>query len=374
MSLNIHPRYTKELIGHHKEKKIFEESYFNNSLQHCWLLEGPAGVGKATFAYSATRAILSVKNIDNNKLSLFDDEFSAEENKILNFKYDDNNIIHHKISENTHSDVKIIEQNSNENGTIIKEIIPVEKVREIELFFSKTSTEGGWRIAIIDSLDNLNKHGSNALLKILEEPPKKCLIFLISGNKSNVIDTIRSRSRVLKFSELSIKDTNSIIQKSNIISIDEELQKINVLANGSPGKAITLYNNNGLDIYDKLIDLFIKISDLDITKIEPLLKDISNKQNQFGIKIINILITIYLNRTLKRGLNILEVDISENEKKSQNMFLKYFKIEDIPSLWNNIFSQTNITSNFNLDKRQAIINLIENVLKFKKNDIHVRDI
>lgn len=369
MSLKLHPRQTKEFIGHYEEKKIFEKSYFNKTLQHCWLLEGPAGIGKTTFAYCAARAILSFNNLEQDKLSLFDNDMSIEDNKTLNFNYDDNNLIHHRIRENTHPDMKIVEQTSDENNIALKEIIPVDKVREIELFFSKTSVEGGWRIAIIDSLDNLNKHGSNALLKILEEPPKKCLIFLISGNKSNVLDTIRSRSRVLKFRELDVNDTTSIINKSATIQTDEELKKIIILANGSPGKAITLYNNNGLDIYDKLIDIFLKVSDLDITKIEPLLKSISIKQNLFGIKIVNILITIYLNRTFKRGLNILEDQVSNDEKNSQDLFLKHFNIRDIPSLWELIYSQTNLTNNFNLDKKQAIINLIENILKFKKNDV-----
>ena len=52
------------MIGHNKEKKLFEDCYFNNSLQHCWLLEGPQGVGKATFAYSAARSILSLNKFE----------------------------------------------------------------------------------------------------------------------------------------------------------------------------------------------------------------------------------------------------------------------------------------------------------------------
>ena len=368
MLLKIHPRYTRELVGHQKEKKLFEKSYFNNSLQHCWLLEGPAGIGKASFAYCAARSILALNKPQNNKVSLFSKIEDKKENNNLDFNYDDKNLTHNRISENTHSDLKIIEQLNSEKNSQKKEIIPVDKVREIENFFSKTAGEGGWRIAIIDSIDNLNKHGSNALLKILEEPPQKCLIFLISNNKSNVLDTIRSRSRILKFSELNHIDTKLIIQKLTITEDEEELRKINILAGGSPGKAIILFNNDGLIIYENIISIFNKIPNLDSRIIDPILKDISNPKNIFGINILNILVTVYLNRTYRRGLNLIELNISEDEKQSQDKFLQYYNIEDIPSLWEKIFTNINLSLNFNLDKKQVVINFIENINTLTENN------
>ena len=368
MLLKIHPRYTRELVGHQKEKKLFEKSYFNNSLQHCWLLEGPAGIGKASFAYCAARSILALNKPQNNKVSLFSKIEDKKENNNLDFNYDDKNLTHNRISENTHSDLKIIEQLNSEKNSQKKEIIPVDKVREIENFFSKTAGEGGWRIAIIDSIDNLNKHGSNALLKILEEPPQKCLIFLISNNKSNVLDTIRSRSRILKFSELNHVDTKLIIQKLTITEDEEELRKINILAGGSPGKAIILFNNDGLIIYENIISIFNKIPNLDSRIIDPILKDISNPKNTFGINILNILVTVYLNRTYRRGLNLIELNISEDEKQSQDKFLQYYNIEDIPSLWEKIFTNINLSLNFNLDKKQVVINFIENINTLTENN------
>ena len=368
MTIKIHPRYTKEFIGHNKEKKIFEDSYFNNSLQHCWLLEGSHGIGKATFAYCAARSILSFNKSHSEGLSLFNDLEDQKKKNSLDFNYDLNNSIHNRISENTHTDLKIIEPLYDQKTTQIKEIIPVDRVRQIASFFSMTSGEGGWRIAIIDSLDNLNKHGSNALLKILEEPPKKCLIFLISSNKSNVLDTIRSRSRILKFSELNHVDTKLIIQKNIIVQNELELQKVNLLAEGSPGKAIMLYNNNGLNIYDALIDLFNKTDEIDIKNIDPLLRDITNKKNMFGIKIISILITIYLNRAFRRSLKLIKLDISKTEKESQENFLQYFNIADIPSLWENISTHINLSLRYNLDKKQTLIAIIDKLKNLKKNN------
>ena len=329
MSFHIHPKHTKNFIGHVKEKAIFENAFFNNFLHHSWLLEGPAGIGKATFAYCAARSILSLNKAQDNEISLFSD-IESQPNNVLNFNFEEKNLIHNRVSENTHVDLKIIERVNIDKSLYSQEIIPVSNVREIENFFSKTSGENGWRIAIIDSLDNLNKHGSNSLLKILEEPPIKCLIFLISSNKSNVLDTIRSRCRILRFSALNDDDTKLIIKNNSINENEENLYKLNIISNGSPGKALMLLNNNGLEIYDYLTDM----------KMSSQTKE--------------------------------KVDLSINEKSSQKYFINNFNISDIPSLWANIFTQINKTYELNLDKRQAIINMVENIKKFKIN-INVLD-
>ena len=73
MSLNIHPKKTKIFIGHEQEKKVFQNAFFNNSLHHSWLLEGPAGIGKATFAYCAARSILALNKENSDEVSLFSD-------------------------------------------------------------------------------------------------------------------------------------------------------------------------------------------------------------------------------------------------------------------------------------------------------------
>ena len=164
------------------------------------------------------------------------------------------------------------------------------------------------------------------------------------------------------------EDTKLIIQNKAIIQSELELQKINILAEGSPGKGIILYNNNGLNIYDTLLELFNKVAEIDTKNIEPLLKDITNKKNIFGIRIINILITIYLNRAFRRSLQLIRFDISTIEKESQDNFLQFFNITDIPALWENISTKINFSLKYNLDKKQTLINMIENIKNLKKNN------
>tara|TARA_B100000686_G_scaffold54889_1_gene59146 strand:+ start:2461 stop:3576 length:1116 start_codon:yes stop_codon:yes gene_type:complete len=371
MSTILHPRKTKALIGHNEQIKTFIDTFENNKLHHSWLLEGPAGLGKATFAYCMSKSILSIKK-NKNETFLLDDNDNNDE---LNLKYEEKNLVHNRVKENTHVDLKVIERDNAEIKPYSTEIIPVNKVRELQYFFSKTAGEGGKRIAIIDCLDNLNLYGCNALLKILEEPPNNCLIFLISNNKSNVLDTIRSRCRVLKFKNLSTKDSNKIIENNIGKNIDKDmLNKLNILSNGTPGKGILFYENNGIEIYDYLIEIFKSLPEINIEHSNKLYTLITSQNNIFELNTLKELITIFYSRTYRKYLNLLKLSISEEENIAQNNLLKNFNIVDISSLWENIYNELNQASELNLEKKQVVVNMIEKLRNFKPYNINYKKI
>ena len=358
--MNLHPRKTKNIIGHKKQIETFEEAFNINKLHHSWLLEGPKGIGKATFAYCMTRAMLSIGSKENNSISLFSENFKEIDFQI---KYDENNIIHKNISDNTHVDLKVIENEDSDKSNNISQMIPVDKVREAKSFFSKTSGEGGKRILILDSLDNLNLHGSNALLKIIEEPPKNSLIFLISNNNSNVLSTIKSRCRKLKFNNLSIDNTKEIISNNLSEEIDDDkIQKLNILSNGAPEKEY-FFQNNGIEIYEYIIEIFTNLPNVDIENSEKLYNLVNSKNNLFSISILIELITIFISRTLRKSFDIMDANITVEEENAQNNLLKNFSIADISSLWENTVEEINETILFNLDKKQTIINVINSLKK-----------
>ncbi len=66
---------------------------------------------------------------------------------------------------------------------------------------------GGWRVAIIDAADELNRFGANAILKTLEEPPSRAVLFLISHGEQMLLPTVRSRCRVLRCGPLTETET-----------------------------------------------------------------------------------------------------------------------------------------------------------------------
>ena len=96
------------------------------------------------------------------------------------------------VLKGSHPDYKIIvpQTDDNKSGEI-----KIDQIRELHPFMMHNPARGGWRVAIIDSMDDVNRNGANALLKLLEEPPEQAILFLIASHTGHLPPTIRSRCR-----------------------------------------------------------------------------------------------------------------------------------------------------------------------------------
>lgn len=349
----FHPRKTKLLLGHDKQINTFKVAIKNEKLHHSWILEGPEGIGKSTFAYLITRLMLT----SNPKDSFLKNNIFYEENSINN-----------QILNNVHPDLKVIENTSQEkNSTSSSNIIPVSKVREIENFFSKKASFGGWRICIIDSLDKLNTYGLNSLLKILEEPPEKSLILAISNSKTNILSTLRSRCSILRFSALNNYDCSNILNNILVNIGNEELQKLIILSEGSPGKALIIHNNKGLELYKIIVKLFLNIPTISMSSIENINDILVNKTNINGLNIIKIIFAVFISRTYRRHYNIINDEISEDEIKAQINCLKKLNLDNLSTFWDRIYDIINQAILLNLNKKQTVLEIINDLTKLLNN-------
>src|SRR6185503_14487977 len=108
-----------------------------------------------------------------------------------------------RIAGQAHSDLLVLVRVINEKTGKLFQDIRVDDVRRTVAFFGSTAGEGGWRIGLVDTVDELNKEGANALLKVLEEPPRRALLLLVSHSAARVLPTIRSRCRLLPLRPLT---------------------------------------------------------------------------------------------------------------------------------------------------------------------------
>src|SRR5262249_33598616 len=111
-----------------------------------------------------------------------------------------------RIAAQAHGDLLVLERTINEKTGKLRQDIQVDDVRRSVTFFGSTAGEGGWRVAIVGSVDELNPSGANALLKIIEEPPRRALLLLVSHSAARVLPTIRSRCRLLTLRPLAAED------------------------------------------------------------------------------------------------------------------------------------------------------------------------
>ena len=157
-------------------------------MHHAWLLAGPRGVGKASFARAAAIRLLAQAAghvPEGEGLDVDPDVPTAR-----------------FIEGRAHPDFRFVERGPNKTGTALARNITVDQVRELGTLFDSTPALSEWRVAIIDSVDDLEPGGANALLKMLEEPPAKCLFLLVSHVPGRLLPTIRSRCRTLTFQAL----------------------------------------------------------------------------------------------------------------------------------------------------------------------------
>ena len=224
-----HPRDTFALEQIDAQDAAFISAYDRNRLHHAWLLCGPQGLGKASFAFRCARFLLG---------HVRDPEFGA-----LGMSPEDADV--RLITAQAHPDLLVLEREMGE--TKLKKNISVDAVREIGEFFSKAPSRSPYRVCIIDSVDDLNINSANALLKILEEPPYKGVIFLISHSPGKLLATIRSRCRRLNFATWTDATVRAFVQ--NRMDVDEEhLGRLVRLAHGAPGRALGLVEEGALEL------------------------------------------------------------------------------------------------------------------------------
>jgi DNA polymerase-3 subunit delta' len=189
------PRETTVLFGHDDAERAVLAIYRSGRMPHAWLIGGEPGIGKATFAYRIARFVLAHP------------DFALVPAGTTSLALDPDHRTVRRIAVNAHSDLLALERTVDEKSGKLRTVISVDQVRRLQAFFGSTAGEGGWRVCIVDSADELKyPEGSNALLKMLEEPPPRSLFLLVSHAPGRLLPTIRSRCRRLALRPLGQED------------------------------------------------------------------------------------------------------------------------------------------------------------------------
>jgi DNA polymerase-3 subunit delta' len=154
----------------------------------------------------------------------------------------------------------VLERTPDDNGKL-RTVITVDQVRRTIGFFGSTAGEGGWRVCIVDSADELKyPEGSNALLKVLEEPPPRSLFLVVSHAPGRLLPTIRSRCRRLTLRPLDQADVVGAAAAALGDDADAgTLRQAAGAADGSVARAIALSGGPQLALRDKVIDLLDRL-------------------------------------------------------------------------------------------------------------------
>ncbi len=276
------PLHSTQLVGHQSAAQAITDAEDSGELHHAWMLHGPQGVGKATLAYHAARYILT-RPVEAGGPSLFGDELpAAVPEKPLQYEIDSPEV--QRMMQGAHADLLTIEPTHiGEDG---KEKAGFEirmyQLRELQHFLGQTSAETGRRVVIIDSADDMNHNAANALLKMLEEPPKQTVFFLISHVPGRLLPTIASRCRKLAMKPLSEAEVSKLItsQLDGVDAFDPALEFAIRVSKGAVGQAITLFEQDAYKTYQMLLSILASTPKLDVISVQDFANAFGGKQKQ----------------------------------------------------------------------------------------------
>ena len=247
-----HPRETTVLFGHAAAEAALLAAYRAGRMPHGILIAGPKGIGKATLAYRIARFVLS-----------HPDSSARNVQHAVSLDVDPATGVARRIAAQAQPDLLVIERTVNERG-VLRNQIAVDDIRRTVPFFGSTAGEGGWRIAIIDAVDDLNRSGANALLKVLEEPPKRGLLLLVAHSTARVPPTLRSRCRIISLRPLVLEDVAAALAASaGIAPEDPDITAAAAGADGSVARALTLLDEDALHLRQRALDLLARLPEVD---------------------------------------------------------------------------------------------------------------
>ncbi len=212
------------ILGQDRAVEQFASAWATRKLHHAWLLAGPRGVGKATFAHAAARRVLADAAGPTSGAPGLE---TSEDHSMVKL-----------VEAGSHPDMRRLERLLNEKTGNLARNISVDQVRSLAELFDLSPAMSDWRVVVIDSADELEPSGANALLKMLEEPPPNSIFFLVSHAPGRLLPTIRSRCRRLDFQSLGDDVMTSVLESQAFELSAAERKKIISMSFGSAGRAL----------------------------------------------------------------------------------------------------------------------------------------
>ena len=340
------PIATASLIGHSAGEQAFLDTAAVQRMPHAWLVSGPRGIGKMTLAYRMARHQLSGNDSRGDMFGGPASLYMAPDEGLFR-----------RILAGGHGDLQVIERTMNPKTKKMRGDIVVDQIRALGRFFSMTSSEGGWRIAIIDGAEEMNPNAANALLKLLEEPPENCLLILVSHSAGRLLPTIRSRCRHLVLRTLVEADAITVLEEQLPELAAEERLGLIRLAEGCPGRAMAMAAEGGLQAYSELLGLVRDLPQLDYGAVHALGDRLNRANGEAAYGVWIDLLRLWLSRLTRGGAGLEQMsEAVEGEVALATRLTGSVGLDRWVELWEKIGGLAMRAERVNLERKQVVLN------------------
>ena len=316
------PRATHVLLGQAEAEREFLHAFDTGRPAHAWLITGRQGIGKATLAFRLARTILSGDAPD---------------------AHDPEAALFRRVAAGGHADLLVVERAVDEKSGKRRAEITVDDVRGVREFLSKTPAEGGWRVVVIDSADQMNTNAANAVLKILEEPPSRAMLLLLAHNPGRLLPTIISRCRRLPGKPLGEEDLVRLLARLRPEMSLEDQQILVQIADGSIGRALGYSEGGGLGLYRDAVALLENLPGLDVAGVHKLADGVARDKTGEAFQTVGDLMRWWVHRTI-------DGEVRGSVSASAGGLDRWFEVWEKN---NRLFERAD---SVNLDHKQVILN------------------
>ncbi len=350
-----HPRETASLLGQTDAEQTLFDAFMSGRMHHAWLLTGPKGIGKATLAYRMARFVLRHGVPEVAAAAGAKDLLTPLDHPVFR-----------QVAAGSHPNILTLRRPWDEKAKRFKTVLTVDEVRRTTGFFGMSAGAGGWRICIIDAADDTNVNAENALLKILEEPPPQSLFFVIAHQPGRLLPTIRSRCRTLHMAPLEAEDVAAILEVSDIEEVSESDRfAMARLSEGSAGRALSIADGGGLDLYRDIVALLMELPRLNIKNLHKLADKIARRGADDAWTTGIDLLSDWLHRLVRTGAGAPhQPEIVNGEAASMVRLAQSASLDQWVEVWEKISQLVARAEALNTDRKIVVLNIfsmLENV-------------
>lgn len=338
-----HPRETATVFGHLASEAIFSDALTSERMHHAWLIVGPEGIGKATLAYRFARAALA----RDGDRDLFGGGLDVARDSAA----------YRQVSALSHPGLLVIRRGYDIKAKRFAQSISVDDARRLKSFLSLSSADGGRRVVIVDSADELNANAANALLKSVEEPPPKTIFLIVSAAPGRLLATIRSRCRQLNAAPLHADDLAAAVSGALSAAGKSEpsaelLADMTRISGGSVRRALVLIETGGFALQGRIDKILALLPKLDVKAAHALSDDLQSPANEAKFTLFCGL----LQDTLARLIRAEATGIGHaTDLVLANRLIGPRRLARFAELWETLARDRADVTQLNLDRKSLIL-------------------